>query len=130
MGDPGTPRCPRRIRLGQRSRRPRAARPADRRAIELIHRQPERRWTAGDVAAKVALSRSAFSARFRELAGESPRRYITRASLAPAAALLNATDGSLAQIATQAGYATEFSFSKAFKRTFGVAPGAYRGQRR
>lgn len=32
------------------------------------------------------------------------------------------------QIATQAGYATEFSFSKAFKRTFGVAPGAYRGQ--
>jgi AraC-like DNA-binding protein len=97
-------------------------------AIEHIHRQPECAWTVGDVAAKVALSRSAFSARFRELVGESPRRYITRTRLAHAAALLHATDASLAEIATQAGYATEFSFSKAFKRTFGVAPGAYRGQ--
>jgi AraC-like DNA-binding protein len=97
-------------------------------AIELIHHQPERAWTVGDVAAKVALSRSAFSARFRELVGESPRRYITRTHMAHAAALLHTTDASLAQIATQAGYATEFSFSKAFKRTFGVAPGAYRGQ--
>jgi AraC-like DNA-binding protein len=97
-------------------------------AIEHIHRQPERAWTVGDVAAKVALSRSAFSARFRELVGESPRRYITRTRLAHAAALLHTTDASLAEIATQAGYATEFSFSKAFKRTFGVAPGAYRGQ--
>jgi AraC-like DNA-binding protein len=42
--------------------------------------------------------------------------------------LLHTTDASLAQIASQAGYATEFSFSKAFKRTFGIAPGAYRGQ--
>ena len=97
-------------------------------AIEHIHRRPECAWTVGDVAAKVALSRSAFSARFRELVGESPRRYITRTRLAHAAALLHTTDASLAEIATQAGYATEFSFSKAFKRTFGVAPGAYRGQ--
>ena len=97
-------------------------------AIELTHRQPEHAWTVGDVAAKVALSRSAFSARFRELVGESPRRYITRTHLAHAAALLHTTDASLAQIASQAGYATEFSFSKAFKRTFGIAPGAYRGQ--
>jgi len=97
-------------------------------AIELIHRQPERAWTVGDVAAKVALSRSAFSARFRELVGESPRRYITRTRLAHAAALLHTTDASLTEIAVRAGYATEFSFGKAFKRTFGVAPGAYRGQ--
>jgi AraC-like DNA-binding protein len=32
------------------------------------------------------------------------------------------------EIAARAGYATEFSFRKAFKRTFGVAPGAYRGE--
>jgi AraC family transcriptional regulator, alkane utilization regulator len=97
-------------------------------AIELIHRQPERVWAVGDVAAEVALSRSAFSARFRQLVGESPKRYITRTRLARAAALLHKTDAPIAEIATRAGYASEFSFGKAFKRTFGVAPGAYRGE--
>jgi AraC-like DNA-binding protein len=74
------------------------------------------------------MSRSAFSARLRELVGESPRSYITRNRLAHAAGLLHTTDASLAHIAARAGYGTEFSFSKAFKRTFGVAPAACRGQ--
>jgi len=97
-------------------------------AIGLIHSQPERGWTVGELASKVALSRSAFSARFRELVGESPMRYVTRTRLTHAAALLRTTDASLAQIATRTGYGTEFSFNKAFKRTFGMTPGAYRGQ--
>lgn len=95
-------------------------------AIELVHRDPERAWTVGLIASELALSRSAFAGRFRELVGESPKRYITRMRLAHAASLLSKTDASLAEIATAAGYATEFSFSKAFKRSFGVAPGAYR----
>jgi transcriptional regulator GlxA family with amidase domain len=48
--------------------------------------------------------------------------------LARAAELLRTSDASLAQIAARTGYGTPFSFGKAFKRTFGVAPGAYRGQ--
>jgi AraC-like DNA-binding protein len=97
-------------------------------AIELIHRRPDHPWTVGKLAAEVALSRSAFSARFRQLTGESPKRYITRTRLAHAAALLHQTDASLAEIAIKIGYGTEFSFAKAFKRTFGIAPGTYRGQ--
>jgi AraC-like DNA-binding protein len=96
-------------------------------AIELIHGRPEYGWTVGELASKVALSRSAFSARFRKLVGESPLRYLARTRLTHAAMLLR-TDASLAQIAARAGYGTEFSFSKAFKRTFGISPGAYRGQ--
>jgi AraC-like DNA-binding protein/mannose-6-phosphate isomerase-like protein (cupin superfamily) len=97
-------------------------------AIELINREPQRAWTVGELAAEVALSRSAFGSRFRQLVGESPKRYITRSRLAHAAALLRTTDASLAEVAAQIGYGSEFSFAKAFKRTFGVAPGAYRGQ--
>jgi AraC-like DNA-binding protein len=97
-------------------------------AIEFIHSQPEHRWSVGELASKVALSRSAFSARFRELVGEAPQHYMTRTRLAHAAALLRTTDAPLAQIAARVGYGTEFSFGKAFKRTFGIAPGAYRGQ--
>jgi transcriptional regulator GlxA family with amidase domain len=60
--------------------------------------------------------------------GESPKRYIARTRLAHAAALLHKTDASLAEIALRTGYGTQFSFAKAFKRTFGIAPGTYRGQ--
>jgi AraC-like DNA-binding protein len=83
----------------------------------------------GAIGAHIGLSRSAFSARFRELVGESPKRYLTRCRLAKAATLLHATDLSLATIARRTGYETEFSFSRAFKRTFGIAPGTYRGPR-
>jgi AraC-like DNA-binding protein len=97
-------------------------------AIARVHGQPGRAWTVGELAADIGLSRSAFAARFRELVGEPPRRYITRTRLAHAAALLHETDACLAEIAARTGYATEFSFGKAFKRRFGVAPGAYRRQ--
>jgi AraC-like DNA-binding protein len=97
-------------------------------AIGLIHHSPDHAWTVGELAGEVALSRSAFSARFRQLVGESPKRYITRTRLAHAAALLHQTDASLAEIALKIGYGSEFSFAKAFKRAFGIAPGTYRGQ--
>jgi AraC-like DNA-binding protein len=97
-------------------------------AVGLIHERRERVWTVGELAREVALSRSAFAARFRAAIGESPLSYITRTRLAHAARLLQETDASLPQVAARAGYSNEFSFGKAFKRTFGIAPGAYRGQ--
>jgi AraC-like DNA-binding protein len=97
-------------------------------AVQRIHGEPQRPWTVGGLAAEVGLSRSAFAGRFRELVGEPPMRYLIRARLAHAAALLHTTDVGLAVIARRTGYESEFSFSRAFKRAFGVAPGAYRGQ--
>jgi len=52
---------------------------------------------------------------------------ITRTRLAHAATLLDKTHAPLAEIAARGGYGNEFSFGKAFKRAFGIAPGAYRG---
>jgi AraC-like DNA-binding protein len=98
-------------------------------AVRLIHGQPQRPWTVGELAAEVALSRSAFTARFRRLVGEPPMRYLIRARLAHAAGLLRTTEVGLAEIARRTGYQSEFSFSRAFKRAFGIAPGGYRGQR-
>ena len=97
-------------------------------AVALIHDHPERPWTVGELAGEVALSRSELAARFRDLMGESPLRYLTRTRLAHGAALLRTGDAPLAQIAGRTGYATAFSFGKAFKRAFGIAPGEYRGQ--
>src|SRR5262249_320222 len=47
-------------------------------AIALIHEQPEKAWTIASLAEAVAMSRSAFSARFAELVGEPVMRYLTR----------------------------------------------------
>ncbi len=62
-------------------------------------RREQRPWTVGGLAAEVALSRSAFAARFRELVGEPPMRYLVRARLAHAAGLLHTTDLGLGEIA-------------------------------
>jgi AraC-like DNA-binding protein len=97
-------------------------------AVELIHGDPGRAWTIGELAAAAALSRSRFAARFRDVVGESPQPYVTRCRLAHAARLLDDTDEPLSQIAARAGYGSEFSFSKPFRRRFGLPPGAYRGR--
>jgi AraC-like DNA-binding protein len=97
-------------------------------AIALIQSRPERAWTVSELATELSLSRSTFTARFRKAVGESPARYLTRARLAHAALLLRTSDSSLAVVAARAGYASEFSFGRAFKREFGIAPGAYRGK--
>ena len=47
-------------------------------SILLIQRDPAREWTVASLAEEVAMSRSAFAARFKELVGESPMQYITR----------------------------------------------------
>jgi AraC-like DNA-binding protein len=97
-------------------------------AVRAVQDQPERAWSVGELASRSAMSRSAFAARFRALTGDSPMRYVTRCRLARAARQLHSTDAPLADVARLAGYESEFSFSRAFKRAFGVPPRAYRGQ--
>jgi AraC-like DNA-binding protein/mannose-6-phosphate isomerase-like protein (cupin superfamily) len=99
-------------------------------ALALIQHQPDEQWTVGSLACRVNLSRSAFSAKFRQLVGEPPMQYITRVRLTKAAASLRTHPATLVEVATSVGYESEVAFSKAFKRYFGVAPGAYRQGRR
>jgi AraC-like DNA-binding protein len=48
------------------------------RAISLIQREPARHWTVASLARELAMSRSAFAARFTELVGEPAMQYLTR----------------------------------------------------
>ncbi|MEM7152195.1 MAG: AraC family transcriptional regulator [Myxococcota bacterium] len=101
-----------------------------RHALKLIHRYPSDPWTVESLGKAAGMSRSSFSARFQSLVGSPPLKYLTQLRMHLAA---NALDGdghsSLAQIGSKVGYDTESSFSRAFKRYFGVSPGAYRRQR-
>lgn len=94
-------------------------------ALGLIHRHPEQPWTVASLADKVGLSRSPFAARFTKLVGEPPLGYLTRIRMQKARTLLR--DGAtLAKASQLTGYASEASFSHAFRQWAGVAPGAYR----
>ena len=95
-------------------------------AIHLIHARPAEEWSVARLAEEVAYSRSAFASRFRALVGESPMSYVTRTRLAIGATLLERTTTPIREVARRCGYSSEASFSRAFKRAFGVAPGAYR----
>ena len=97
-------------------------------ALALIHRQPEEQWTVGSLAAKVGVSRSTFAARFAQLVGEPPLGYLTRVRMQKATMLLR-EGATLSKASQLTGYASEASFSYAFRRWAGVAPGAYRKQR-
>lgn len=96
------------------------------RAVALIHREPEREWTVAELAATVAMSRSAFSARFSELVGEGPMQYLTRWRMHVATDLLREEQLTVARVAERLGYASEAAFSRAYKRTTGMPPGAVR----
>ena len=97
-------------------------------ALTLLRSQPGATWTVADLARKVDMSRTAFAARFRRLVGEPPMSYLARLRLSHAAGYLSSTDMTVRQIARLVGYENEASLSKAFRRTFGHAPGEYRRQ--
>ncbi len=95
-------------------------------AIALIHRDPARTWTVASLAQEVAMSRSAFAARFTALVGEPVMQYVTRWRMCVAMDALKEEDTSVAELAYRLGYQSEAAFSRAFKRVLSVTPGTIR----
>jgi AraC family transcriptional regulator, alkane utilization regulator len=95
-------------------------------ALALMHLQPSETWTVESLASRVGLSRSAFSAHFTRLVGVPPMHYLTGLRLTKAASLLRTLPATLIEVALAVGYDSDVALSKAFKRRFGIAPGAYR----
>lgn len=96
--------------------------------LSAVHRRPSADWTLDGLADLASMSRAAFVRRFRALTGEAPLTYLTRWRMAQAERLLRDTSLSVAEIASRVGYGSEFAFSKAFRRTRGLAPTSFRKQ--
>ena len=99
-------------------------------ALAQLHAAPDRKWTVAGLAAGAAVSRSVLDERFRQILGRSPIRYLTEWRMHIAEELLAATDHSVVAIARRVGYESEEAFSRAFKRSHGDAPTAWRATRR
>lgn len=93
------------------------------RAITLIHRDPARPWTLASLADEVAMSRSAFAARFTELVGEPAMSYVARWRMHLALDALTEQRATVAELANRLGYRSEAAFARAFKRIIGAPPG-------
>jgi len=100
--------------------------PAVGRALALMHARVAHPWTSEALAAAVHLSRSAFAERFTQLVGVPPITYLTDWRMQLAAARLRDSQRAIAQIADELGYESEASFTRAFKRAWGTAPGRFR----
>jgi AraC-like DNA-binding protein len=97
-------------------------------ALGLLHGRATEAWTAEGLASEVGMSRSAFAERFASLVGEPPMHYLTRWRMYLAAQALREGRVNVAKAAFEVGYDSEAAFSRAFKRQFGVAPGAWKRQ--
>lgn len=95
-------------------------------ALLNIHKWPERNWTVGNLAAEVGMSRSRFAERFQELVGIAPMTYLADWRLQKALALLDTSQSSVQQVASQIGYLSPAAFSRAFSSKFGYSPSDYR----
>ncbi|MEM9565596.1 MAG: AraC family transcriptional regulator [Actinomycetota bacterium] len=95
-------------------------------AMARIHARPEHPWTVGELADEVAMSRSAFAARFTDLVGEPAMRYVTAYRMEVARSLLEAGGTTVAAVGRAVGYDSEAAFSRAFTRVVGRSPSRYR----
>ncbi|MEV6280481.1 AraC family transcriptional regulator [Nocardia sp. NPDC051832] len=95
-------------------------------AMSVMHEHPAHPWTIEEIAGKVGVSRATLARRFTTLVGEPPLSYLTRWRLELAARRLRDTPDSIAAVGKNVGYASEFAFSRAFKRAHGESPAAYR----
>lgn len=80
------------------------------------------------IAGRLGLNKSYFIRLFQQKMKTSPMKYFTRLRIEAASAMLTSTDRSLAIIAQNLNFYSEFHFSRVFKQYTGTSPSRYRKQ--
>jgi AraC family transcriptional regulator len=100
-----------------------------RRVLDYIAANIERDITLADLARIAGYSPFHFARKFARAMGNSPHRYISRLRLESAMAELAAGKLPLAEIALNAQFSSQASFTRAFHRATGMTPNEYRRHR-
>lgn len=96
------------------------------RALTLLHGAPARRWTLATLAVQAGTSRSVLAERFTHFVGQPPMQYLMQWRMQLAMQALARPGATVVAAATAVGYESEAAFSRAFKKSTGVAPAAWR----
>ena len=98
-------------------------------SIDFIESHLKERITLKDVAAEAAFSLYHFQRVFHSLAGHGLKEYIRKRRLSDAAHVLNCTKKTITELAFEYQYSNVESFSRAFRKQYGLNPSAYRRSR-
>jgi AraC-like DNA-binding protein len=104
--------------------------PAIGKALSLIHDRYAEAWTVDMLARECGVSKTVLNDRFRALVGESPMQYSGRWRMRKAADMLRDDRQNACSVAYSVGFNSEEAFSRAFKREYGVPPGAWSREQR
>lgn len=91
-------------------------------ALSLMHAGAAHEWTIEELATEVGVSRSVLAERFNALVGIPPMRYLAKWRMQIASGMLSSGSVNIATVASEIGYKSEASFSRAFKKIVGIAP--------
>lgn len=97
-------------------------------ALAVMHDSPDYNWTIHKLAEVAGMSRSSFAEHFRQVVGVPPLTYLTDYRLRLSARYLRLQENSISRISELVGYASDSTFSQAFKRVYGMSPRKYRQQ--
>lgn len=90
-------------------------------AIDAMHRHPERSWSLEELAQSAGMSRARFAAHFRQVVGTTPFNYLTDWRIAVAQTMLR--EGKpLKQIARTVGYTNSTALTRVFTQRLGMSP--------
>ncbi len=94
--------------------------------LRHIDEHLEESLVVSDLAKLAGLSAYQLDQRIRTLLGVSIRQHITRRRIERACHLLERGDESLSSIAFDCGYSDQSAFTRQFRQSVGIPPGAYR----
>jgi AraC-like DNA-binding protein len=95
--------------------------------VDLMNKDPARRYTLENLAATAGMSRTVFHRTFSQTYGVSPLAMLKKFRLKRAELLLRQTDLPVKTIASRLGYKSRSYFWQSFKDAYGVDPESYRG---
>lgn len=95
------------------------------RAVNMIKKQYMKDISVHSMAEALGLDRSYFSNLFKKETGKSPGRYLMEYRMERALELLRRGRYSVSVVAASVGYGDLFSFSRCFKKCYGVPPSRY-----
>ncbi len=96
------------------------------RCREFIRDNARGLWTVKEVAEQCRVDEAYLCRLFRRYDDQSPYEYLMRLKMNIAAQKLKDSQMLVKQVAYELGYSDPFHFSRAFKRVFGLSPGAFR----
>ena len=109
-----------------RARTTRATNAHIEKAIAIMQARIGRSLDLAELCRRLDVSREHFIRLFSGYMGMPPMRYYARLKTEAASAMLLSTNLHVGEIADRLGFESQFSFSRAFRRSMGISPTDYR----